>query len=119
LNESIEVRIMTTPSGNRYLEQSVVELESTFGDGSPNLNLKDYLNSATQELNTLTELANQGEAIGRDSRDWMLAQVDFIVEVIGNDNQELGDEMRSNLLHLLLAIANLNEQIRHQASLSL
>jgi flagellar biosynthesis regulator FlaF len=49
----------------------------------------------------------------------MLAQVDFIVETIGSENLELDDEMRSNLLQLLLAIANLNEQIRHQASLAL
>ncbi len=49
----------------------------------------------------------------------MLTQVDFIVETIGNENPELDDQMRSNLLQLLLAIANLNEQIRHQASLGL
>ena len=47
----------------------------------------------------------------------MLDQVDFIVEIIGNEDLELGDEMRSNLLQLLLGIANLNEQIRSQGSL--
>jgi hypothetical protein len=30
---------------------------------------------------------------------------------------ELGDEMRADLLQFLLAVANLNEQIRHQASM--
>jgi flagellar biosynthesis regulator FlaF len=45
--------------------------------------------------------------------------VDFIVETIGNESPELSDELRSNLLQLLLAIANLNEQIRRQASLAL
>ena len=69
--------------------------------------------------NEINELVSLGEAVDRDSRDWMLAQVDFIVEAIGNESLELGDEMRSNLLQLLLAIANLNEQIRRQASLGL
>jgi hypothetical protein len=108
---------MTTPSRNSYPERTVVELESNLGDGGTNL--KDYLTSATQELNALTELTNRGETIGQDSREWMLAQVDFIVEIVGNDTLELSDEMRSNLLQLLLAIANLNEQVRRQASLSL
>jgi hypothetical protein len=48
----------------------------------------------------------------------MLDQVDFIVEAIGNETLELGDEMRSNLLQLLLALANLNEQIRRQTPLN-
>ena len=46
----------------------------------------------------------------------MLEQVDFIVETIGDESLDVGDEMRSNLLQLLLSIANLNEQIRSQTS---
>jgi|SRR5215469_2885017 len=77
--------------------------------------LVDYIAAATQRLETIEELWARGEAVDVDSRDWMLTQVDYIVETIGNDQQELGDEMRSNMLQLLLAIANLNEQIRHPA----
>jgi hypothetical protein len=78
--------------------------------------LEDYLAESTQRLESLTELAAQGEAIDPESRDWMLTQVDYIVETIGDDALELSDEMRSNMLQLLLAIANLNEQIRHDSS---
>jgi hypothetical protein len=49
----------------------------------------------------------------------MLAQVDYIVETMGNDALEISDEMRSNMLQLLLAIANLNEQIRQGSSQTL
>ena len=33
---------------------------------------------------------------------WMLAQVDFIIETIGDVSLELSDEVRSDLLQLLL-----------------
>ena len=108
---------MTTPSRNSYSEGSVIELPTSLGEGGPSLD--DYLLNSTQELNTIAELVSRGEVVDRGSRDWILAQVDFIVETIGNESLELGDEMRSNLLQLLLAIANLNEQIRRQASLAL
>lgn len=108
---------MTISSRNSYSERSVIELPASFGESG--LNLDSYLADSTRELNAITELVSRGETADRDARDWMLAQVDFIIETIGNESLELGDEMRSNLLQLLLAIANLNEQIRHQASLAL
>ena len=77
--------------------------------------LVDYIAESTQRLESIEELWARGEGVDADSRAWMLGQVDYIVETIGNDTQDLGDEMRSNMLQLLLAIANLNEQIRHPA----
>jgi|SRR5579863_2126170 hypothetical protein len=106
---------MMTPSGDGYSQGCTIEPHVSLDEGLPRLDT--YLLQSTHELNDLTELVNRGEMIDRDSRDWMLAQVDFIVETIGNEGLELSDEMRSDLLQLLLAIANLNEQIRHQASL--
>jgi hypothetical protein len=108
---------MTIIECNDQSQGNVIDPHTSFDHGNPRLD--DYLLTSTRTLNALTELAGRGEAIGPDSRDWMLAQVDFIVETIGNESLELGDEMRSNLLQLLLAIANLNEHVRHQASLNL
>ena len=108
---------MTTPGRNSSSQECVIDLHTSFGEGGPHLD--NYLLESMQELAAITDLASRGETIDRSSRDWMLAQVDFIVETIGNENPELDDQMRSNLLQLLLAIANLNEQIRHQASLGL
>src|ERR1700686_2425602 len=108
---------MTTPGRNSYSQGSMIDLPSNFGEGGPQLD--SYLLKSTQELDAITELVSRGEVVDRDSRDWMLDQVDFIVETIGNESLELGPEMRANLLQLLLAIANLNEQIRRQTSLGL
>lgn len=108
---------MNTLSSSTQPETTVLELDATTSETSPHLD--DYLASAMEELQRMTDRVNRGEAMDHDSRDWLLNQVDFIVEVIGNERLDLGDEMRSNLLQLLLAVANLNEQIRHQASLAL
>lgn len=107
---------MTPPSHNGYPQEYIIDLHANFVEGG--LHLDNYLLKSTQKLDSITELLSRGEVVDPDTRDWMLAQVDFIVETVGNDGLELGDDLRSNLLQLLLAIANLNEQIRHQASLS-
>jgi hypothetical protein len=108
---------MPTDSRNAYSQGCVTDLPTRSVEGG--LRLDNYLLKSTQELDAIHGLVNRGEVVDRDSHDWMLDQVDIIVETIGNESLELGDEMRSNLLQLLLAIANLNEEIRHQASLSL
>jgi hypothetical protein len=108
---------MTTPSRGDYSQTSVMDAHMNLADRS--VHLEDYYLRSTQELDAITELACLGEEIDRDSRDWMLSQVDFIVETIGDETLDLGDELRSNLLQLLLAIANLNEQIRRQASVKI
>ena len=77
-------------------------------------NLDIYLAAATAELKGSTQLLELGQPLNRNARDWMLDQVDFIVETIGDESLELDEETRSNLLQLLLAIANLNEQLRQQ-----
>ena len=105
---------MATPNRSGQSQGSASKPRTGFDE--EHAELDDYLVQSTQELNEISELANLGEIIDRKSRDWMLHQVDFIVETIGNEDLEVGDEMRSNLLQLLLAIANLNEQIRSQAS---
>jgi len=81
--------------------------------------LEDYIADSTQRLESISERSSQGEAVDAESRHWMLDQVDYIVETIGNESLEISDEMRSNMLQLLLAIANLNEQIRHDSSATL
>src|ERR1700730_12871737 len=108
---------MTTPSRDSYPLGCVIDPRTSLEEGA--LRLDDYFLKSTQELNAITELVSRGETVDRNSRDWMLDQVDFIVDTIGDDGLEMSDELRSNLLQLLLAIANLNEQIRCQASLDL
>jgi hypothetical protein len=106
---------MPAYSRNAYSQGQVIDLPTRSDEGG--LRLDNYVLKSTQELDAIIGLVNRGEVVDRDSLDWMLEQVDIIVETIGNESLELGNEMRSNLLQLLLAIANLNEQIRHQDSL--
>jgi hypothetical protein len=113
----MEVEPVTIPNRIDYSQGCVIDQSAGFVEGGANLD--DYLLKSTLELNAITDLASRGEVIDADSRAWMLGQVDYIVETIGNEGLELNDEMRSNLLQLLLAIANLNEQIRSHASLNL
>jgi hypothetical protein len=104
---------MTIYSINGYSPGSVINLPASANKGGQGL--ENYLLNSTEKLNALTEFVNRGDEVDRDSRDWMLAQVDFVVDTIGNEGLDLSDETRSNLLQLLLALANLNEQIRRQA----
>jgi hypothetical protein len=93
---------------------SIIELHA--GKCDAGSNLCDYLLKSKQELDVISAFVARGEAITRESRNWMLAQADFIVETVGDESLELTDETRSDLLQLLLAIASLNEQIRSCAA---
>jgi hypothetical protein len=106
---------MTTSSRNGYAPEGVIDLPSSFDKQRPRLD--KYLLESGQKLSAMTDLVNRGEEVDRDLHSWMLAQVDFVVEIVSNESLELGDEMRSHLLQFLLAVANLNEEIRHHASL--
>jgi flagellar biosynthesis regulator FlaF len=108
---------MTIPNRDSHSSECVIDIHTSCAVGD--LDLDRYLVKTTQQLEEMIELANRGETVSHDSRDWMLTQVDFIIEAVGNEALELNQELRSDLLQLLLAIANLNEQIRHQASLAL
>jgi hypothetical protein len=108
---------MTTLSQGSQTDRILLEIDAHASATS--LHLDDYLASASRELNSMTERVNRGETMDHDSREWLITQVDFIVEIIANETLDLGDEMRSNLLQLLLSVANLNEQIRQKASLAL
>ena len=108
---------MASYSEEDYTQRSVLEAPAGIADaGVP---LEDYLADSTQHLESIAERSAQGEPIDHESREWMLAQVDYIVESMGSDDLDISDDMRSNMLQLLLAIANLNEQIRHDSSHSL
>lgn len=106
--------MMTTPNARSYPKANAVDDRVNFVEGVAHLD--DYLVETTQKLEAITGVAGQGEIVDHNSREWMLAQVDFIIETIGDESLQISDEMRSHLLQLLLAIANLNEQIRSQTA---
>jgi hypothetical protein len=107
---------MQTQSGKDLAPSLVVDISTVSGAALPRL--EDYVLQSTQKLDAISDRVGRNEKIDHDSHDWMLSSVDFLVETMGDDHLELGDELRSDLLQLLLAIANLNERIRHQGLLT-
>ena len=108
---------MQTLANNDDTQEYVIDLQAFSAEGGEQM--EEYLHNSTKMLEEITERANRGETIDRDSHDWMLKQMDIVVESLGSETLELSDAIRSNLLQFVLAIANVNEQIRHRASLSL
>jgi hypothetical protein len=105
---------MVATSRDGYSQGCVIAHPTSSNEAGPQL--ANYLVESSQRLSAITELVGRGEAVDWYSHAWMLAQVDYIVDVIGNESLELSDEMRSDLLQFLLAVANLNEHIRRHAS---
>lgn len=108
---------MLTHGGDSFSQECVIDLSASTGESTRHL--EEYISKSTQRLDTIAARVNREEMVDWDTHDWMLAQVDYLVETVGNERLELDDELRSNLLQLLLAIANLNEEIRHHALLRL
>ncbi len=93
----------------------VMDLPSS--DIKNNLWMEEYLSQSNYRLEAIAQHVHRGEQIDFDSRSWMLNQVDFIVESLGTDYAELDDSLRSRLLQLILAIANLDHRIRNEIQL--
>jgi len=90
------------------------EAPEAFGDAS--LCLEHYVAEATQRLNAAKDSFGTGQGVDGETLDWLLAQVDLVVETIGDETLTLDEEQRSKLLEILLGIANLNECIHHSSA---
>ena len=73
-----------------------------------------YLEKAFQRLDKTTDNFRRGHGVDYDALDWLVVQVDFIVETISEEGRTLDPDTRSKLLELILGIVNLNEYICHQ-----
>lgn len=80
------------------------------------LDLDQYIADATQKLTITSNRVNLGEQVDWETRSWLLSQVEFVVDTIGDEKLQLSEDLQSRLLQLLLAIANLNEEVRRQES---
>ena len=72
-----------------------------------------YLEDAFGKLTLATEHFHRGQNVDCRTLDWLLTQVDFVVDSLAEDNTMWDSDQRSKLLELLLGIANLNEYVRH------
>jgi hypothetical protein len=71
------------------------------------------LEGAFHRLAAATQEFQSGREGGDPTMDWLLAQVDFAVEVLAQEDVNWDADQRSKLLELLLGVANLSEYIRH------
>ena len=81
---------------------------------SQGLCLEHYIEQAFQKLDLAADLSRSGQNIDRDTLEWLVAQVECIVETVGRENTGVDAEKHSRLLELLLALANLHEHARRQ-----
>jgi hypothetical protein len=103
--------MMTTPSRTCRIEGCTVEVPGVLD--KEGLCLNHYLEEAFHRLGTATEDFHRGEDVDYPAMDWLLAQVDFAVEWLAEEDTDLDSDQRSRLLELLLGVANLNEYVRH------
>jgi hypothetical protein len=85
--------------------------ESLRGQG---LCLDHYIDEAFQKLDLAADHSRSGQGVDQNNLEWLLVQVDCIVEALGDETIVLDPGKHSKLLELLLGIANLNEYVRHQ-----
>jgi hypothetical protein len=104
---------MATPSRTCSAPECKSEVPDSLA--SQRLCVDHYVDHAFQKLDLATEHSRLGQDVDRGTLDWLLLQVDYIVETVGDESSTLDSETHSKLLELLLAIANLNEYTRHQS----
>jgi hypothetical protein len=94
-------------------QDCAIEVPEALCDTS--LCLEHYVAEAARRLDAAKDSFDGGRGVDRETLDWLLAQVDFVVETIGNESLTPSEDQRFKLLELLLGIANLNEYIRRSA----
>lgn len=107
---------MTTTSYTCHAENCAVEVPGVLE--KEGLCLNHYLDEAFRKLGAATEHFHDGQEVDYVTMDWLLAQVDFTVERLGQEDMNWDPDQRSRLLELLLGVANLNEYMRHSTVLA-
>ncbi len=102
---------MTTSSRTCQAPKCTVEVPAVLK--MEGLCLNHYLEAAFHRLAAATQEFQSGRDVDDPTMDWLLAQVDFAVEVLAQEDVNWDANQRSKLLELLLGVANLSEYIRH------
>jgi hypothetical protein len=102
---------MTTPNRTCQAPGCTVEVPAVLE--IEGLCLNHYLDGAFAKLAAATQDFQNGQDLDYRTMDWLLAQVDFAIESLGQEDGVWDADQRSKLLELLLGVANLNEYVRH------
>jgi hypothetical protein len=106
---------MTTPSRACHTESCTVEVPVALE--KEGLCLNHYLEEAFHRLAVAARDFHNGRDVDDQTMGWLLAQVDFAVESLAQEDTNWDSDQRSQLLELVLGVANLNEYVRHSAVL--
>jgi hypothetical protein len=77
--------------------------------------LNHYLEGAFHKLTAATDDFQSGRDVDYSTMDWLLAQVDFVLEALAQEDVTWDADQRAKLLQLLLGVANLHEYVRRYA----
>jgi hypothetical protein len=104
---------VATPSRSCSVPGCDLEVpESLRGEGRC---LDHYVEYAFRRLDQASDHSRSGQGVDQDALEWLLIQVDFIVETLSGETAESDPEQHSKLLQLILGIANFNEHVRHHS----
>lgn len=103
---------MATPS--RMCSAPGCKVEVLASLKSQGLCLEHYIEQTFRKLDLVTDYSRSGQSVDSSTLEWLVAQVDCIVETVGSVNTAVDPERHSRLLELLLAMANLHEHAVHQ-----
>lgn len=77
--------------------------------------LSHYMEEGFKKLAAAQDAVHGGRKVDRQTTEWLLAQVDFAVELLAQEGAKWDADQRSSLLELLLGVANLHEHARQSA----
>jgi hypothetical protein len=75
--------------------------------------LSHYLDDAFTRVSRTLELCQQGHPLDSGTLDWLTEQGDLAVRLLSQDGLAQFSNQRSELLELLLCLANVQECVRH------
>ena len=107
---------MTTSSRTGHYESCARKVPVVLEKGS--LCPGHYLEEAFGKLALATEHFHRGQDVDYRTLDWLLAQMDFVVESLAEKSATWNSDQRSELLELLLGVSHLNEYVRHSTVLT-
>jgi len=79
--------------------------------------LNHYLEGAFLKLSVATRDFQEGREVDHHTMDWLLAQVDFAIEALAQEGENLDTDQRAKILQLMLGVANLNEYVRSRMAI--
>jgi hypothetical protein len=77
--------------------------------------LSHYLDDAFTRLSRTLQDCQQGHPVDSETIDWLIEQGDVVVRLLSDDGMAKSSEKRTELLEMLLCLANVREYMRRHS----